>query len=155
MPPQEPLTNKKLIETVKIFVVYGCIFWATNLVMTFIFASLSSFLGFSPWPNIWTSGIGLIVDVIALVICGVIFYFLYNPVHDWIKRNGFLSKHIYNMFTLLWKPALVVFIVDFMFALIGLGLFFLGNAIIMLVQLVIYYFYSKFIAKKLTPLYPW
>jgi hypothetical protein len=91
--------NKKLIETVKIFVIYGCLLWPINFIVAAILGGMNLYAHYS-YFSIMGIIVSLIMGVIFSGIGGVIFYFFYNPVHNWIKRNGFLSKHITNMFTL-------------------------------------------------------
>jgi uncharacterized membrane protein len=118
----------------------------------------------------------IIVGVIGFCIGAVIFYFIYEPLHNWVKRTPFLSKYIHDMFTLMWKPYLVGIVISAIFALIamfgvgaaavavagaygygavGLGGLFIGWAISFVVQIAVYYWYAKTVSAKLTPYYPW
>lgn len=167
--------NNKLIETIKIFVIYGCLLAPIN----FVVGSIMNSLNFSSSYSYFSIGgfiASIIVGAIGSAIGGLIFYFIYDPVHNWIKRNSFLSKHITDMFTLFWKPYLFFIILSAGFALLGIlglglglsaigvggamisigfGAMFVGWIIMLVVQVAVYYFYAKLITPKLTVLYPW
>lgn len=167
--------NKKFVETIKIFVIYGCLLSPINFVVGTIIGSMNFSSGYS-YFSITGLIISFIMGAVGSAIGGLIFYFIYEPVHNWVKGNGFLSKHITDMFTLFWKPFIFFTIISAGFALLGLlglgfglaaigvagaavsigfGALFVGWVIMLVVHIIIYYFYSKLIAEKLTPLYPW
>lgn len=167
--------NNKLKETIKIFVTYGCLLAPIN----FIVGSIVGSFNFAPGYSYFSiSGLitSFIMSAVGSAIGGLIFYFVYEPVHNWVKRTPFLAKHITDMFTLFWKPYLVGTIISAGFGLIGMlglgfglaaigvggamisigfGALFMGWIIMLAVHIAVYYFYAKIIAPKLTVLYPW
>lgn len=165
--------NPKFMETVKTFAIYGSI---VNLVNALVNMMVST-LGWSSYHTVFNIGgliVALIMGAIFAAIGGAIFFFLYGPIHEWIKRNGFLSRHIYDMFTLFWKPFLVGTIIGAAFGLLGMlglgatmiavtsgyaaasfGALFIGWIVALVVHVAVYYWYSKTISGKLSQYYPW
>ena len=165
--------DKKLLETIKIFVIYGCLLGPVNFIVDTAFNSfkLSNHYSFFSFMGLITS---FIDGVIASALAGIVFYFLYEIVKNWIKRSAFLSKHVNSVYTLFWKPFLYITIITSLFSLIGIvgigaivtaftgpyGLFaslgLLGVwAVYTAIQIAIYYFYSKAISAKLVKFYVW
>jgi hypothetical protein len=116
----------------------------------------------------------VIIGVVAGAVGGAIFYFLYDPLHNWVKSVALLSKYIHDMFTLFWIPSLVGSIISGAFGLLGLlsvgvvvvglagtygaasiGGAFIGVVISFAAHLAVYYFYAKAVSAKLTSYYPW
>jgi len=165
--------NQKFMETIKTFAIYGSIVYVINAVFGMVISafSLSSYYsGFSIGALITA----LISGAIGSAIGGVIFFFLYDPIHNWVKRSSFLSRYINDMFTLFWKPFLVGTIITAAFGLLGMlglgatmvavtegygamsfGGLFIGWIISFVVHIAVYYWYSKTVSNKLTPFYPW
>ncbi len=166
-------SNKKFVETVNIFVIYGCLLAPVNFIVDTLFSSfkLSNHYSFFSIMGLITS---FIDGIIASALAGIVFYFLYEPIHNWIKRNTFLSKYIKSIYTMFWKPffffTLITSLIS-LFGLLGIGIFvtvftgpygLLASAGLILVWLVytaiqfaIYYFYSKEISEKLGKIYVW
>ncbi len=165
--------NQKFMETIKTFAIYGSIVYVINAVLGMIISAFS----WSPYYSVFNFGViiaALIFGAIGSAIGGAIFFFLYDPIHNWVKGNSFLSRYIHDMFTLFWKPFLVVTIISAAFGLLsmlGLGAamvaatagygsasfggLFIGWVIAFVVHIAVYYWYSKTVSAKLTPLYPW
>jgi len=165
--------NKKFIETIKIFVIYGCLIAPINFLVNSVFSAfkLSNHYSFFSIMGLLTS---FVDGLIVLALGGIVFYFLYEPVHNWIKRNHFLSKYIHSIYTMFWKPffffTLITSLVS-LFGLIGIGLLvtaftgpygllasaglILGWLIYTAIQFAIYYFYSREISEKLGKFYVW
>ncbi len=166
--------NPKFIETIKTFVIYGTIMAVISsvvgmLVSVFHFSAYSDYSSFDFAALIFS----IIYGAIGSAIGGVVFYFLYEPIKNWVKGSGFLSKYIHDMFTLFWKPALVGYIISGVFALlsilsigatlgaaaglvaVGFGALFVGWAVSFVVNIGVYYWYAKAVSAKLEPLYPW
>jgi hypothetical protein len=116
--------------------------------------------------------VAVITGIVCFVIGGVVFYFVFEPIHNWIKRTPFLSKHINDMHSLFWKPYLVVFVVFAALGLLGMlgagaaaaslpgvgagfGTLFIYWLVSEIVQIAAYYWYAKAISPKLAALYPW
>jgi len=171
--PEALTKNPKFMTTVKTFAIYIPILMVVN----FVVAIITSGLKYGFYEGIFGVAaliMAIIYGVISGAISGVVFYFIYNPVRDFVKRTPFLAKYIHNMFTLMWVPSLVGSVIGGVFGLLGLlslgamtvgvlgsygiasmsGAFF-GVIISFVVNIVIYYFYAKTISKKLEPLYPW
>ena len=164
--------NPKFIQTLKVFTIYGTITAVANALVAFVLHILS-------WSQYYygVSGglIGAVIGgVIGGIIAGVLFFFFYEPVHNWVKRNHFLSKYIHDMFTLFWKPFLVVSVITAAAALLGMiglstamvpyaggyvaigfGSLFIGWLVTFAAHVAIYYWYSRQISAKLSLLYPW
>lgn len=167
-------SNQKFIETVKVFAIYGTLVYVANTVVSMVIGTLG-------WSSYGYFNVGALISAVIMgaigsAIGGAIFYFLYNPINGWIKRNAFVSKHINSIFTLFWKPFLVGTIISAIFGLLALlplmgvgasmyalsayagmsfGGLFIGLIIGFVAHIIIYYFYSKAMAAKLTPLYQW
>ena len=161
--------NKKFMDTVKIFAIYGTIVAVINAAVP-MFVSTFAYAGPYSYFNIGGLVAAVVSGLIGSAIGGALFYFFYEPVHNWIKGNAFLSKHIYSMFTLFWKPFLLGIIISALpalFSVLGVGSMmgaygvasfggmFTGWVIILAVHVVVYYFYAKTISAKLSPQYPW
>jgi uncharacterized membrane protein len=166
-------SNRKFVETVKIFVIYGCLLAPVNFIVNTLFSSfkLSNHYSFFSIMGLITS---FIDGIIASALAGIVFYFLYEIVRNWIKRSAFLSRHVNSVYTLFWKPFLYITIITSLFSLIsivGLGAIvtaFTGPyglfaslgvlavwAVYTAIQIAIYYFYSKEISAKLVKFYVW
>jgi len=164
--------NHKFIETVKTFAIYGTIVYVANAVVGMLVGTL----GWSRYGSYFNVGSiiqSIIMGAIVSAIGGAEFYYFYNPVNGWIKRNAFVSKHINSIFSLFWKPFLVGTIIGAIFGLLAIlpllgvgatisvyagmsfGGLFIGLIIGFVAHIIIYYFYSKAMAAKLTPLYQW
>jgi hypothetical protein len=165
--------NPKFITTLKTFAIYGPIL----MVINFVVAIITSGFRYGFYAGIFAVPaliMAIISGVIGGLIGGAIFYFLYDPIHNWVKRSAFLSKYIHDMFTLFWIPSLVFLVIGAIFGLLGLmslgavavglagvygaasvGGAFIGVVISFVVNIAVYYWYSKTISSKLTPLYPW
>lgn len=171
--PESFTKNPKFMTTVKTFAIYVPILMVVNLVVGAITTGLRYNFGVSVFA-VPALIMGIISGLIGGAIGGVIFYFIYDPVKNWVKGVAFLTKYIHNMFTLFWIPSLVGSIIGGVFGLLGLmslgaiaiglagaygaasvGGAFMGVVISFVVNLVIYYFYAKTISAKLEPLYPW
>jgi len=165
--------NQKFMETIKTFAIYGAIVYAINALLGMLI-SMFHFSSFYSDFNIGVLIMALIAGAIGSAIGGAVFYFLYDPIHNWVKTVPFLSKYIHDMFTLFWKPTLVVTIIAAAFgllAMLGLGAaavavtsgyaavgffgLFIGWIIALVVHLGVYYWYAKTVSAKLTPYYPW
>lgn len=165
--------NQKFMVTLKTFAIYGTIVYVVNAVVSMLVSSFH----FSQYYNPFSIGaliFVIIAGVIGFAIGAAIFYFLYDPIHNWVKRTPFLSKYIHDMFTLMWKPYLVIIIISAAFGLLGMlglgalavsvaggygaasfGGLFIGWLISFVVQIAVYYWYAKTVSAKLTPYYPW
>jgi hypothetical protein len=165
--------NPKFMETIKTFAIYGTIVYVISAVVGMIISSLHFSTYYSAF-NVMALIMAIIVGLIAYAIAGAVFYFLYDPIHNWVKRTPFLSKYIHDMFTLFWKPYLVIIIISAAFGLLGMlglgavavgvaggygaasfGSLFIGWVISFVVQIAVYYWYAKTVSAKLTPFYPW
>lgn len=161
------------METIKTFAIYGTIVYVISAVVGMIISSLHFSTYYSAF-NVMALIMAIIVGLIAYAIAGAVFYFLYDPIHNWVKRTPFLSKYIHDMFTLFWKPYLVIIIISAAFGLLGMlglgavavgvaggygaasfGSLFIGWVISFVVQIAVYYWYAKTVSAKLTPFYPW
>lgn len=168
--PDSLTKNPKFMVTLKTFAIYIPILMVVNFVVG-IATSSFSYGGFSMGMFAFPALVmAVITGVISGVIGGAIFYFIYDPVRNWVKGNSFLSGYIHNMFTLLWIPSLVGTVVSGALGLLSLmsigsqfgaygmantGGVFIGVIISLAVNLFIYYFYAKAISAKLEPMYPW
>lgn len=165
--------NGKLMATIKTFVLYGTIVYVINAIVDMMLSTLHFSYGFAPF-SIGVIIAAVIFGIIGFAIGAVIFYFIYDPIHNWVKRTPFLSKYIHDMFTLFWKPYLVVFVIMAVFGLLGMlglgaaavattsgyaaasfGTLFIGWLISLAVQIAVYYWYAKSVSAKLTSYYPW
>jgi len=165
--------NQKFMETIKTFAIYGSIVYLVNAIVSMVISAFSWSAYYSAF-NIGALFVALIVGIIGSAIGGAIFYFLYDPIHNWVKRSGFLSRYIHDMFTLFWKPFLVGTIISAAFGLLGMlglgaavvgitggygaasfGGLFIGWIIAFVAHIAVYYWYSKTVSTKLTPFYPW
>ena len=118
--------------------------------------------------------VAVIVGAIGSAIAGILFYFLYDPIHNWVKRTPFLARYIHDIFTLFWKPFIVITVITSvlgLLAILGLGAtlvavtagygmpsfgtLFIGWIIGVAVNIGVYYWYSREISAKLTQLYSW
>ncbi len=103
MPSMDSLQkNPKFIVTVKTFVIYGAIAW----LITSLVGMLTSSFGFSGYYssfNVVSLVMALIMGAIGSAVGAAIFYFIYDPLHNWVKGNSFLSKYIHDMFSLMWE----------------------------------------------------
>ncbi len=161
--------NPKFMTTITTFAIYVPIL----MVADFIVSIVASGFRYGSYVEFFTVS-ALIMTIISGVVGGVvgggIFYFLYDPVHNWIKGVSVLTKYIYNMFTLFWVPSLICSLVVAVMGLLGLsavgsiagaygvgsvGGAFAGVVVSLVVNLAIYYYYAKAISAKLEPLYPW
>jgi|GEM_PF-1504521 hypothetical protein len=165
--------NKKFMATITNFAIYGTILYVVEMIVGMIVSAMH----FSAYYSVFSAGAlvsAIIFGVIGMAIGGAIFYFLYGPIHDWVKRTPFLSRYIHDMFTLFWKPYLVIAIIMAAFGLLGMlgfgatmvavtggyaavgfGGLFIGWIINLVVQIAVYYWYAKTISAKLSPYYPW
>ncbi len=167
--------NTKLMSTIKTFVIYGGILSVVNVVVGFVTSSVEGHFAYT------YSGFGVvalifaaITGVIAGAIGGVIFYYIFAPVRDFIKGNSFLSKYIHSIFTLFWIPSLVGSVIGGILGLLGLlslgalvvgvaGAYgaasmltmFISVVIAFVAHLAISYFYAKALSAKLSATYPW
>ena len=156
--------NQKLLETVKTFATYGFVVYLVSTIVNIIFSVLGWSVHYSAF-NIGALVVSLIAGTIGFAIAGAIFCFLYDPIHNWVKGSVFLSRHIYDLFTLFWKPYIVGTVISAIFGLLAiLGLsvslsisagLFIGWVISLVVHIIVYYWYSKKVSAKLAPLYPW
>lgn len=183
IPPQPPVSqpsgpgfsidslqkNPKFMTTVKTFAIYIPILMLINFVVGIITSGFryGFYTGIFAVPALVMA---IISGVIGGVIGGAIFYFFYDPIHNWVKSSPFLSKYIHDMFTLFWIPSLVGWVISCAFGLLGLmslgaiagvygvasiGGAFIGVVVSFVVNIAVYYWYAKTISTKLTPLYPW
>lgn len=162
--------NPKFLITIKTIAIYGTLAWLISAIAGIILSSFS----FSAYYNPFSVGSlisALISGIIGSVIAGAVFYFIYDPIHNWVKGNSFLSKYIHNMFTLFWKPYLVGIIISGILCLLGLfslsaiavgafgpvgfGGLFIGWIISFVVNVAVYYWYAKTVSAKLESYYPW
>ena len=167
--------NQKLVATIKTFAIYGTIMYVINAIASIIV----SMFHFSVYYNAFSAFAfisTIIVGAITFAIAGLVFYFIYDPIRNWVKRTPFLSRFIHDMFTLFWKPFLVGIIISAIFGLlsmlsvgaaavslagaygysaVGFGGLFIGWIISLVVQIGVYYWYAKTVSAKLTPYYPW
>lgn len=165
--------NQKFIETLKTFVIYGSIVYLVNAIVSMIISTFR----WSSYYSTFSVGVlvmALIVGAIGSAICGVLFFFLYDPIHNWVKRSSFLSRYIHDMFTLFWKPFLVGTIIGAALGLLGMlglgaavvgvtggygvpsfGGLFIGWIIAFIAHIAVYYWYSKTVSAKLSSYYPW
>jgi hypothetical protein len=165
--------NKKLIETIKIFVIYGCLLAPVNFIVDSVFSTFKLSIHY-PFFSVMGLITSFIDGVIASAIAGIIFYFLYEPVRNWIKRNNFLSKHINSIYTMFWKPFIIFTLITSLLKLLGLiGISFFVTTLtgpygflvsvgVILVWMVyiatkfaVYYFYSREISGKLGKISTW
>lgn len=166
-------SNQKFIETVKTFAIYGTIVYVANAIVNMLIGTLG-WARYGSYFNFGSLIPAIIMGAIGSAIGGAVFYFLYGPVHEWIKRNGFVSKHINSVFSLFWKPFLVGTIISAAFGLLGMlglgaamvavtagygatsfGGLFIGWIISFVAHIAVYYWYSKAVSAKLAPFYPW
>jgi len=171
--------DPKLKQTIIIFVVAGVIFQLISYVISILGNNLmlsSFFSGFA----IGAYGISIVWGAVSSGVGGLIFYFIYEPVRDWIKGIAFLSKFIHSLFTLFWIPSLVGFVISavltlIMFLLVGasplataflatagiasagptIASFFIGWVVLLGGNLAASYFYAKIVSKKLSSMYSW
>jgi hypothetical protein len=156
-------SNRKFIDTVKIFAIYGTLLSIAGFVLSIVISALSwssyYHYGYYYGFNIFTLIPVIIGAAIGSAVVGVLFFFFYEPVRNWIKKVAFLSKYIHSLFTLFWIPLLVITLLDAIgelsqpFAFWGIGL--TAIAIALVGHLVIYYVYSKVISAKLASHYSW
>lgn len=165
--------NQKFMTTVKTFAIFGSIVYVINAVVSMVMSSFNFSSYYSPF-NIGGIIVALVVGAIGAAIGGALFYVLYDPIHNWVKRSAFLSRYIHDMFTLFWKPFLVGTIISAAFGLLGMlglgaamvavtagygaasfGGLFIGWIIAFVAHIAVYYWYSKTVSAKLEPLYPW
>ncbi len=162
--------NKKLVETVKIFAIYGGALSVVNTLIGMIVYSIGFYSYYYTSFNILALVGVLIGGAIGSAIGGLIFYFIYEPIRNWIKRTPFLAKYIYSLFTAFWVPFLVGTIITAAlgllnmlglgamvgaYAAMGFGTLFIGWAIMLVAHVAVYYFYAKMISAKLGGLYSW
>ncbi len=162
--------NKKLVETVKIFAIYGSLLSVANALVGMVVYSVGFHSYYYTSFNIFALIGVLIGGAIGSAIGGLIFYFIYEPIRNWIKRTPFLAKYIYSLFTGFWVPFLVGTIITAALGLlnllglgamvnayvgIGFGMLFAGWAIMLVAHVAVYYFYAKTISAKLGGLYSW
>ena len=153
------------METVKTVAIYGAILSVINYLITYFTNSifLTKYYGPYKFQIPFAALIQFAVyAAIGGVIGGVIFYFIYDPIKNFVKSSTFLSKHMHNMFTLFWKPTLVFTVISFVLALLPiLATIFISPKIFITIiistiaQLVMYYIYAKKLAEKLEKYYPW
>ncbi len=159
------MKNHKFVETVKVVAIYGAVLTLINYIVSFYSRSifLTRYYGSYRLTIPFAYFIQFAVSAaIGGVIGGVLFYFFYDPIKNFVKGSAFLSKHIHNMFTLFWKPTLFFTIIGFLLALLPIlatifisSKIFLNIVITSVAQLVIYYFYAKKLSEKLEQYYPW
>jgi hypothetical protein len=164
--PIDSLTkNPKFMETVKVVAIYGAIFSIINYLIGYVSNSIfltkyyGAFKLSIPFSALFSFAISA---AIGGIIGGVLFYFLYNPIKNFVKGSSFLSKYIHDMFTLFWKPTLTFTVIAFVFALLPIlatifisPKIFLSIIISSVVQLVLFYIYAKKLSEKLEKYYPW
>ena len=165
--------NPKMMETIKTFVIYGTVVSLANALIgmaMLMFRWSAGYYGL----NISSLIGAVIIGAIGSAIGGVLFFFLYDPIHNWVKTVAFLSSHINSMFSIFWKPFLVGTIISAAFGLLSMfglgammiaatagyaaasfGQLFIGWIITLVGRIIIYYWFSKQVAAKLEPLYPW
>lgn len=160
--------NKKLVETIKLFVIYGTIMSVACSLIGIVISSLHwspSYGGFGAGALVMAVIMGAIISAIG----GFVFYFIYEPVKGWVKTNAFLSKHINSLFTLFWKPYLVVTVVQAALGLLSMlgassmamsygasfGGMFIGWVVYFVANVALYYWYAKTITAKLASHYSW
>lgn len=161
----------KFIDTIKTFVIYGCVLWLTNDIVNMLFAHLT-FSGYHPTFNILVIVLSIIIGAISSLIGGALFYYFFDMLRDWVKANPFLSGHINSLFNLFWKPFLVSIIIGGVFGLFSVftakvvdveniegvatfGALFASWLIVLVLHSIIYFMYSKLITDKLRQYYKW
>lgn len=161
----------KFIETVKTFVIYGCLLWLANDIINMLFAHLT-FSGYHPSFNLLVIIVSLIIGSISSLIGGILFYYFFEVLRDWIKSNPFLSGHINSLFNLFWKPFLASLIIGGIFGIFTVftakvanvgdiegvatfGALFASWLIILILHSIIYFMYSKLVTEKLWQYYKW
>jgi hypothetical protein len=159
------MKNHKFIETVKTVAIYGAIFTLINYIVGFYSRSifLTRYYGSYKFTIPFANFIQFAISAaIGGVIGGVLFYFFYDPIKNWVKGSAFLSKHMHNMFTLFWKPTLFFTVIGFLLSFLPIlatifvsSKLFLNIVVTSVVQLVVYYLYSKKLSEKLEQYYPW
>ncbi len=154
--------NPKFMDTVKTFAIYGTIFSVVSWLVSMLTYSMRySGYGYSRSFSFVSLVPTVIYAIIANIIGGIIFYFIFNYIRDFIKGSAFLSKYINSIFTLFWIPTLVWTVIGLVLAILPvlaslfLGFLFIGLIISSVAHLIMYYFYSKAISKKLQNYYPW
>ncbi|MCX6751908.1 MAG: hypothetical protein NTZ87_00155 [Candidatus Nomurabacteria bacterium] len=171
--PDSLTKNPKFMETVKTFAIYGSIVYVVNALIGMLISTMSWSACYRVF-DVTALVMALIAGAIGSAIGGAVFFFLYDPIHDWVKRNSFLSRYIHDMFTLFWKPFLVGTVISAVFgllAILGLGTtmlavtagyaaasfggLFIGWVIAFAVHIAVYYWYSKTISAKLSQYYLW
>lgn len=165
--------NPKFMVTVKTLVIYGMVINLANALVGMLMTSFSISSRFIPFSIIGLI-FALILGAIGSAVGAVVFYYLYDPFHKWVKSVPFLAKHIHNMFTLFWKPFIVFTIISALFGLVGIlhfgaavtaiaggagvigfGALFIGWIISLIVSVGVYYWYAKAVSAKLEQYYPW
>ncbi len=165
--------NKKFMDTIKTFVIYGAIVSVANCAVGIVISMLH-FSGSYETVNVAVLVMSLITGAILGAICGALFFFFFGPVHNWIKNNSFLSSYIHDIFSLFWKPFLVGIVISAAFSLlsilglgasiatlsggyavVSIGSLFIGWIIAFAANIAIYYLYAKTISSKLSSHYPW
>jgi len=159
--------------TLKTFAIYGTILYVINTIVTMAVSMLHFSQYYYPF-NVGSLVVAVIFGIICFVIGAAIFYTIYDPIHNWIKGNAFLSHYIHDMFSLFWKPYLVIIIISALFGLLGMmgfgalaisvagaygaasvGQMLIGWVVSFAIQIGVYYWYAKTVSAKLSPYYPW
>jgi hypothetical protein len=170
--PNTLMKNKKFVETVKTFAIYGAVLYFIEVLAGMLLDSLRFSYGYYSSINIFALVYALIVGAIGLGIAAIIFYFIYEPVRNWVKKTPFLAKHINSLFTLLWKPYLVIIILSALIEFLhlagymgmagpygayayGFGSVFIGWIVFLAIEIGAYYWFAKMVSAKLGHYYPW
>ena len=172
-PMDSLMKNKKFMDTVKAFAIYGAIVSVVNSAVDMVI-SVFHFSGI--YNSISITGLigALIMGAVGGIIGGALFFFFFEPAHNWIKTNAFLSHYIHDVFTLFWKPSLVGIVISAAlgllsilglggvavglyagYAVAGIASLFVGWVIVLIVHVAVYYFYAKSISSKISSYYPW
>jgi hypothetical protein len=170
--------DPKFKETVKVFLIYGIVFGLIRYAISIISDGLTRSYWFG--RSHLTSFIPHMLYVaIGAAIGGIVFYFIFDIIKGFVKKSGFLSKHMPDLFHLFWWPALVGFVISAIFTLIfsillaplfaglsilayGVGagtvsfvMFIVAWFVSLIGNLIASYIYAKMISKKLGQYYPW
>src|SRR5579872_3228029 len=82
VPMDSLVKNPKFIQTVKTFVIYGTIVAIVNVILSIIISALSWSAYYAPFSIGALIG-AVIGGIIGGIIAGILFYFFYEPVHNW------------------------------------------------------------------------
>jgi len=161
--------DPKFMATMKTITIYGSIVYIISSIVGMFSTSLSYSYHFYNALSVGALITSVVYGVIFSAISGVLFYFLYGPIHTWVKSSTFLSKYIHDMFTLLWKPFFAITVLLSAYGLlsalgtigvasafgVSFGGLFTSIIITFVVNIVLQYFYYKMISNKLSSFYPW